>query len=179
MRSIFILLLSCLVFSANAQTIEFGSKAKVYLVRHAEKEAGDDPLLTSAGNKRAGDLMRALEGKKIRRIYVTEYRRAQNTGDSLRIQQGIDTVYYGSDTSCTDLINKLKTHRDVNDAILIIGHSNTIPLVIRKLGIDNYPKDYIPSNDFDDLFLLSFKKGKATLTRSKYGAASAESAGMH
>lgn len=179
MRILFILLLSSLVISANAQVIEFGNKAEIYLVRHAEKEPGDDPLLTPNGNKRAGDLMRALKGKKIKRIYVTEYRRTQNTGDSVRIQLGIDTVHYGSDTSCTDLINKLKAHHDLNDAILIIGHSNTIPLVIRKLGIAEYPTAYIPSNDFDDLFLLSFKKGKATLTRSKYGAASAESAGMH
>ena len=179
MRTVFILFLSCLVISAKAQTIEFGNNSKVYLVRHAEKESGNDPLLTPDGNKRAGDLMRALKGKQVKRIYVTEYKRTQNTGDSLRIQLGIDTVHYGSDTSCTDLINKLETHHDLNDAILIIGHSNTIPLVIRKLGITNYPKDYIPSNDFDDLFLLSFKKGKAILTRSKYGAASAVSAGMH
>ena len=85
MRFSLLLMLSAIPFSADAQSISFGNKAKVYLVRHAEKISGEDPLLTAGGNKRAGDLMRALKDKNIKRIYVTEYKRTQNTGDSLRL----------------------------------------------------------------------------------------------
>ncbi len=156
----------------------FGDAAKIYLVRHAEKQSGNDPLLTPAGNVRAGDLLRALKDKKIQRIYVTEYRRTQNTGDSLRIQLGIDTVRYLSDTSCIDLFKQIQAHQDMDKAILIIGHSNTIPLMIRKFGLADYPADYIPDKEFDNLFLVRFKKGKAILEKAKYGASSSASATM-
>src|SRR4029078_5982747 len=108
MRLILFLLLFAIDLPVNAQTPGFGHKAKIYLVRHAEKLTGKDPLLTEQGNKRAGDLMRTLKGKNIQHIFVTEYRRTQNTGDSLRIQLGIDTIHYLSDTSCIDLFQKIK-----------------------------------------------------------------------
>jgi broad specificity phosphatase PhoE len=159
-------------FSTYAQSPAFGNKARIYLVRHGEKQGGDDPVLTEKGNKRAGDLLRNLKGKKVARIYVTEFRRTQQTGDSMRIQSGIDTVQYLADTSCTDLLMKIKANNDLNNTILIIGHSNTIPMVIRKLGMQEHPAANIPDNEFDNLFLLTFKQGKASLKKTKYGQAS-------
>ena len=32
--------------------------SRIFIVRHAEKATGNDPVLTAAGNTRAGDLMR-------------------------------------------------------------------------------------------------------------------------
>jgi len=171
MRFILLLILSAIQFSADAQTFNFGNKSKIYLVRHAEKGPGDDPLLTGEGNKRAGDLVRVLKTRKIGRIYVTEYKRTQNTSDSLRIQLGIDTAHYLSDTSrIKELLHKIRVNHDMNRPILIIGHSNTIPLLIRKLGVSHYPKDNIPENEFDNLFLLTYKNGKPSLKKMKYGA---------
>lgn len=178
MRFIFLLSFIASYCPANAQLISFKNNAKIYLVRHAEKLTGDDPLLTTEGNKRAGDLMRALNDKKIVRIYVTEYRRTQHTGDSLSIQLGIDTVHYLSDTSCIDLLNKIKANRDLNRTILIIGHSNTLPTIIKKLGLLDYSAEDIPSNEFDNLFLMKFKKGRPTLTKMKFGQPSGASAMM-
>jgi broad specificity phosphatase PhoE len=172
MRVLILLLLLPLGHSVHAQSINFGNNARIYLVRHAEKLTGQDPLLTENGNKRAGDLMRVLKDKPIRHIYVTEYRRTQNTGDSLRLQQGIDTVHYGSDTSCVDLFQKILANADTKGSILIIGHSNTIPTIIRKLGIVNYPLDDIPSPAFDNLFIIRYKKGQPFLKKTTYGAAS-------
>ncbi len=100
----FLLLTSCMV---TAQPLQFGDSAQVYLVRHAEKEAGEDPLLTADGNTRAGDLARVLKDRQIARIYVTEYKRTQHTGDSVRLNHHVEMVTYASDTSCTDLINKI------------------------------------------------------------------------
>jgi phosphohistidine phosphatase SixA len=167
-----------LLSSGCGQQRGFGDNAKIYLVRHAEKEKGDDPLLTEGGNKRAGDLLRTLKNKNIRRIYVTEYKRTQNTGDSLRIQLGIDTVHYVADTTGEDLARKIIEHNDVNAAILVIGHSNTIPKIIQRLALPGYPRDYIPDKEFDNLFLLQFKNGEPSLERMKYGASSGSSATM-
>ena len=60
----FFLLLGCSFF-ANAVIAQnnppLTKPGKIYIVRHAEKLKGDDPLLTEEGNKRAGDLMRVLK----------------------------------------------------------------------------------------------------------------------
>ena len=178
MRFFLILLFSGICTVARSQQVLFTNKATVYLVRHGEKETGADPLLTAEGNARAGDLSRLLKDKNIRRIYVTPYRRTRNTGDSLRIQSGIDTLHYLADTSCNDLLEKIRVTGDYNHPILIIGHSNTIPLIIRKLGLPNYPADYIPDHEYDNLFVLTYNKGIATLKKMKFGAPSGSSARM-
>jgi broad specificity phosphatase PhoE len=154
-------------------------KTKIYLIRHAEKETGDDPVLTGAGNKRAGDLLRTLKNKHITHIYVTEFKRTQLTGDSLRIQSVIDTLHYIADTTGNDILNKIITHAYEAKTILIIGHSNTIPKIIRKLGATDFPSANIPAGEFDNLYLLRYKKGKAVVKAMKYGEASAVSAAMY
>lgn len=151
---------------------------KIFIVRHAEKEAGSDPVLTAAGNTRAGDLMRALQNENIQKIYVSRTRRSQNTADSLRLQLKIDTVHYTADTVCDNLINSIIEHSDFGKTILIIAHSNTIPQIIRKLGVVDYPYGNIPDNNHDQLFIVTYKKEKAKLKTMKYGAESGVSAAM-
>ena len=179
MRTILLVFLSVCTLNGICQSVNFGDKAQVYLVRHGEKEAGDDPLLTAEGYKRAGDLARTLQSKKLARVYVTDYKRTRQTGDSVSLQQGIPVITYLADTSCADLVQKIIENKDTNNPILIIGHSNTIPLVIRKLGMVSYPADYIPAQEFDNLFLLTYKGGKPSLRKSKYGVPSGASAPMH
>ena len=151
---------------------------KIFIVRHAEKETGKDPLLTAAGNARAGDLMRALQNENIQKIYVSRTRRSQNTADSLRLQLKIDTVHYTADTVCDNLINSIIEHSDFGKTILIIAHSNTIPQIIRKLGVVDYPYGNIPDNNHDQLFIVTYKKEKAKLKTMKYGAESGVLAAM-
>jgi len=151
------------------------SKTALYFVRHGEKLSGKDPVLTGAGNKRAGELMRILKDKHIKRIYVTQFKRTQMTGDSLRIQLGIDTVHYNADTIGTDLFNKIAFQKDFNTHILIIGHSNTIDDYIRKAGVKEYPKIDIPDNEFDNIYKVYYRrpflfcKLKAHVKAWKYG----------
>lgn len=151
---------------------------KIYIVRHAEKEAGKDPVLTAGGIIRAGDLMRALKNESVQKIYVSRTRRSQMTGDSMRIQLGIDTVHYTADTLCDNLISTIMEHRDFGKTILIIGHSNTIPKIIRKLGVLDYPQADLPDNAFDNLFLVTYKKEKAVVKQMKFGTKSGASASM-
>ncbi len=165
-------------FQNRAVAQEGAAVTKIYIVRHAEKQDGKDPLLTPAGNARSGDLMRFLKDEMIRKIYVSQYRRTQNTGDSLRIQLNIDTVHYTADTLCGNLINTIMGHSDFGKTILVIGHSNTIPQVIRKFGVHDYPYGDLADNDYDRLFLITYKNGKAKVKVMKYGAAPGTSATM-
>ena len=160
------------------------AKTNLYFVRHAEKETGNDPVLTSNGNKRAGDLMRTLKDKNVHRIYVTQYKRTQNTADSMRLQLGIDTVQYNADENGIDLFNKIAAHGDFNKTILIVGHSNTVPDYIKKAGIINYPQANIADAEFDNLYKVYYRKPflssvfKAHVKHVKYGAALGASAAM-
>jgi len=151
---------------------------KIFVVRHAEKESGKDPVLTPAGNTRAGDLMRVLQNEGVQKIYVSQYKRTQQTADSMRIQLKINTVQYLADTLCDNLLNAIMENADFGKTILIIAHSNTIPQIIRKFGVTDYPYGDIPDNEFDDLFVITYKKEKAKLKKMKYGAKSGASAGM-
>ncbi len=168
----FVLFFSILCSWSNellSQPLSANSKTKIYLVRHAEKESGSDPVLTTAGKKRAGDLMRKLMNKHLRHVYVSQYRRTQMTADSMRIQLGIDTVHYTADTTGEDLFNTIRQHNDWGKTILVVGHSNTILRIAMRLGVKNNAPLEIPDNEFDNLFLLQYKKGKAILSWSKYG----------
>lgn len=173
-KTIILAVMGLLAWTAEGQSrLDFGSKARIYIVRHAEKytgkDAGRDPILIAAGFQRAGDLMRYLKEKKIGRIYCTPYKRSGMTADSLRIQLGIDTVQYKADTLFDDLVRKIVLNDDLNKRILIIGHSNTLARLIRKMGVAHYPQKDIPDHQYDDLFLVR-KKGKRMVVRNyKYG----------
>ncbi|MEN9571062.1 MAG: hypothetical protein RL172_2293 [Bacteroidota bacterium] len=155
-----------------------GKRSTIYIVRHGEKQSGDDPDLTAEGKQRAGQLASVLKNKKIRRIYVSEFKRTQQTADSMRIQLGIDTVQYLADTSCTALFAAITRNNDWNSSILIVSHSNIMQKIIYKLGISDFPQANIPAAEFDNLYRVSQKKKQAVLLHQKYGQPSQPSASM-
>ncbi len=157
-------------FAQESSRVNLEAKT-FYLVRHGEKDTGSNPVLSQSGNARAGDLYRLLKDKKINKIYFTQYRRTMLTGDSLRIYEKTDTVQYKADVTGDDLLKKLSVDAAKKENILVIGHSNTIPAIIRKLGAEFDLKD-IPDNEYDNLYVLSFKNGEAVVKRMKYGKAS-------
>lgn len=174
------LLLFCFsgLAAADARAQLERSETRIYLVRHAEKDTGKNPILTPAGKQRAGDLLKELRDKKITRIYTTSYRRTMMTGDSLRLQLGIDTVQYAADTLSESLIRTIIAKGDIGKTILVIGHSNTIPALIRKLGVKDFALKELDEKEFDNLFLVTYKKGKAIVKTGKYGKPSGVSAKM-
>ena len=157
---------------------DFDKKTIIYLVRHAEKDTGKNPILTTKGMQRTGMLMRTLADKHISRIYVTQYRRSQLTADSFSRMMHIDTVHYTADTTGNDLVSKINEKKDWGKSILVIGHSNTIPTLVRKLGVAYYIVKELPETEFDNLFMITYKKHNPALTVTKYGAPSAPSAKM-
>ena len=112
--------LAAIVFKNTTFAQQETGVTKIFIVRHAEKETGNNPVLTAAGNARAGDLMQRLKDEGIQKIYVSQYKRTQNTGDSLRLQLNIDTVQYAADTLCDKLITARKTNKYFIQTVLII-----------------------------------------------------------
>jgi len=177
-----IIVLALLVFVQQLLVAQmpagFSNTTTIYLVRHAEKETGRDPVLTTTGMQRAQDLYNVLKKKGISRIYATPYKRTQMTGDSLSQKLHIDTAIYAADTTGADLLKKIISNNDAGKTILVIGHSNTVPALIRHLGVSDFDIKELPETTFDSLFLVTYKKGKPAVKRMQYGAVSAASAPM-
>jgi phosphohistidine phosphatase SixA len=152
----------------------------VFLIRHAEKADApkQDPPLSEAGKVRASELARMLGGAGIKAIYSSPYKRATETAGPLATLLGIQTTVLPIEMSTANpqmvspqsiqaIIDRI--HSRSGEAALVIGHSNTIPEVIKMLVGDVVPT--IDEQKFDDLFVVTvYEKGKAKVAQLKYGA---------
>ncbi|MDJ0654990.1 MAG: phosphoglycerate mutase family protein [Xanthomonadales bacterium] len=102
----------------------------VYLVRHAEKQAGNDPSLTEAGRERARNLALLLKDADIRHIFSTSYRRTMETAQPLAEALQLEVQSYDP----ADLTGFARRLRRLNGAALVVGHSNTTPELVQFLG---------------------------------------------
>ena len=121
----------------------------IFLVRHAERAPGamsEDAPLTDAGKTRAGRLADVLAKADVKTIFVTRFRRTQDTAQPLADLLHL-TPTVESDTA--QLVAKLKTHLD--ETVLVVGHSDTVPDVIKAFG---GPAVTIGDDEFDALFVL-------------------------
>ncbi len=169
-RIYWLALLLPLCFSVSVQAQEAdNNKRTFYIVRHAEKDTGSNPAISTIGKMRAKALFQELKKKKIDLVMVTNYRRTGMTGDSLRIYKKVDTLHYGADVSGDLFLKKLNTLPAKYKNIVVIGHSNTLPGIIRKAGANEYTAKEIPDNEYDNLFIVKRKKGKWILQSKKYG----------
>lgn len=178
MKKIFLSLIFCfslllICFGAKSQS-GFKGKRTYYLVRHAEKDTvgGNNPAISVIGQKRAGDLYRILKKKNIDLIMATQYKRTGMTADSLRLYNKIDSLQYGADATGNKMVEVLIARSGKAKNILIVGHSNTVPVMIRKLGVAGYTVKELADTAYDDLFIVKVKNGKATLEQKKYGTSS-------
>ena len=145
----------------------------VYLVRHAEKAAqpAADPPLTEAGTKRAEGLARKLSKANIKTILTSQFLRTKNTGEPLAKQLGIAATVVpvkmaGRELS-PDYLEEMAERAISSDGnVLIVGHSNTVPEIIKALGGDIVPT--IDDATYDDLFVVTvYAKGKAKVAHLK------------
>lgn len=168
-QKLFLLILGTAAMLMGGQTMGQQARRTIYIVRHAEKDTGSNPALSAIGRQRAGDLYRALKHKKIDLIMATQYRRTGMTADSLRIYMKIDSIVYRADANGDNFLKTLQTRAGNAKNILVVGHSNTIPALIRKAGILSYTIKELPETEYDNLFVIKQKKGKATMEQKKIG----------
>ncbi len=162
----------CILFSTHTMAQETAFKGRLFIVRHAEKDTGANPVLSLAGQKRAGDLYRELKNKKIDLILVSQYRRTGMTADSLRLYNRIETLQYKADATGESLFQVIAANGAEAKNILIVGHSNTLPVIIKKAGVKDYPQTDIPDHEYDNLFIVEQGKEGPVVVAKKYGAKS-------
>lgn len=123
----------------------------IFVVRHAEKAttSGNDPDLSVEGQKRAHALARILKDSQITTVFVTEFKRTQETAaPTAKAVHVSPTVIPANDVP--GLVEKL---RAVNGNSLVVGHGNTIPNLFKALGIATPVS--IPDDDYSEIFVVS------------------------
>ncbi len=153
--------LLCLAASYSAS-----GQQMVYVVRHGEKlDDSKDPPLSPAGEARAMKLAQMLATSGVKAIYTTQYRRTMQLADPLAHKLNIAPIVVpGSDMP--GLIKKIKSH-GLDEVVLVVGHSNTVPEILKALGHVGDIK--IEETEFDNLFVLVPKaQGVPALVRLKY-----------
>jgi broad specificity phosphatase PhoE len=142
----------------------------VFLVRHAEradagmaaaKMAGADPELSDVGKARATALAALLKDAKIAAIFTTEYKRTRDTAQPLATATGIAAAAVDS-KDAAGLIARVKASAG---NVLVVGHSNTVPDVIKALGVTEPVA--IADDQFDNLFVV-IRGARPALLRLHY-----------
>jgi len=132
-----------LITGANAAPI-------LFIVRHAEKAStgGKDSDLSVQGRKRADALAHILKDSQITSVFVTEFKRTQETAAPTAREAHVSpTVVPANDIGV--LVEKL---RALNGNALVVGHGNTIPDLLKALGIATPVS--IPEDDYTEIFAV-------------------------
>jgi broad specificity phosphatase PhoE len=135
----------------------------VFIVRHAEKAStgGKDPDLSAEGQKRADALAHILRDSNITSVFVTEFKRTQETAaPTAKAAHVTPTVVPANDVGV--LAGKLRTF---NGNALVVGHGNTIPDLLKALGIATPVS--IPEDDYTEIFAV-FIGDESHLVRLHY-----------
>jgi broad specificity phosphatase PhoE len=140
----------------------------IIVVRHAEAEPGPrgaDPPLTTDGRTRAGELSRVLADTPLRTVYTTHYQRGRSTAEPL-------PRHAGEKPTVIDDVPKTLSALQAEPwgaTALVIGHSNTVPELIRGLTGQALPAD--EPIVFDRIWIVTVTRdGPASLLRLHYGA---------
>lgn len=151
-----------------APSVSFAQKM-IILTRHAERADGaatmgapgsNDPKLSAAGTARAEKLLAMLGDANITAIFTTEYTRTKDTAAPLAAKLKVAPEVFAA-AQLNALIEKIKSHPD--DTVFVVGHSNTVPMIIKALG---GPDVSIGDNEYDNLFF--YVPSTKTLTRVRY-----------
>jgi len=153
----------------------FESQATTTIIffRHAEQTSHDevDPPLSEAGQRRVAELTRQLVDADvvagIDAIYSTPYIRSLETARPLADQLDLPINSYAADDTEEVLDTILKNHK--GKIILVIGHSNTLPVLIANLGASK-KVPAIAQNEFDNIYVISIPWfGKTKTIRLRIG----------
>lgn len=140
----------------------------VYVVRHAEKLNPGDPdsFLSPAGEARAQALWQTLRKAGVQRIYATIKARTQQTVAVVAAERDIEIIALLPDA--TDDLAEFITTDDKGRVVLVCGHSNTVPGIVKALS--GITVDGLSEEQYDRLFKVELPPdGEPTVTVLRYG----------
>lgn len=123
----------------------------IYLIRHAEKaDNSQNPNLSEMGLLRASHWDDIFSAVHFDAIYSTNYNRTKQTAEATALTQKLTVTTYDPKGFS---LQKIKNEHS-GQAVLIVGHSNTIPDLVNKLiGQNVYPN--IEETNFGNLYIVT------------------------
>ena len=145
----------------------------IFIVRHAERADGGapaggmsaaaDPPLSAAGTERAKRLAAHLASADVKNIFTTEFARTRLTAAPFAEAAQVKPAAISS----KDVATLIQQVRAAAGNVLIVGHSNTLPDVLKQLGVKT--PIAIAESEFDNLFVVVRPAtGEPTLIRLRY-----------
>ena len=148
---------AALLFSLLATVPLIGAAEPIaHVTRHgrraelpAQHPNAKDPSLSESGRAAVERLDALLAQVPLNAIYVTEYRRTQETAASLAKRNGIVPIIVPA-RDHDALMKRLAMHGP-DEHVLVVGHSNTVPAILKSLGVKAAVS--LAETDYDDLFI--------------------------
>lgn len=172
-RRITVIVIYTAIAIGLAWFFESQATTTIIFVRHAEQSAGpeEDPGLSDAGKRRVTELTRQLKDADvvagIDAVYSTPFRRTQETAQP--IADALDLPIHTYDPADTEAVLEriLKEHK--GKIILVVAHSNTVPVLIANLGASKKVPP-IHEDEFDNIYIISIPWfGKTKTIRLRFG----------
>ena len=166
-----------LLFVLAATGTSVAADQVIFLVRHAERaDQGapampaaahgmlpNDPPLSEAGKVRAAKLAALLASADVKTIFTTEFKRTRETAAPLAEKTKVRPVMSASQDPQPLIEAVQKTRGNV----LIVGHSNTVPDLLKRLGVKETIT--IADNEYDNLFIIVRRDaGEPAFVRLRY-----------
>jgi broad specificity phosphatase PhoE len=157
---------------ARTQATPAGDKL-VFIVRHAEKASATDPdpSLSEEGRARAAALASALGDARVSAIIVTPRKRTTETAANVALATQVTPFVVPFGASTPEHVASVSTAVRSSDAsaVLVVGHSNTVPAIIAALGGPRMPD--LCDAAYANLYVVRLPaNGAPTLVRAQFGA---------
>ena len=172
-RRIQVIIIYTAIAISLAWFFESQATTTIIFVRHAEKAASPahDPGLSPAGQQRVAELTRQLVDADVvagvDAIYSTPYRRTQETAKPIADALDLPVNTYDAEDVEPILEHILKQHK--GKIILVVAHSNTLPVLIANLGASKKVTP-IAEDEYDNIYIISIPWfGKTKTIRLRFG----------
>jgi phosphohistidine phosphatase SixA len=165
-----IFLSGCLPSTKDGTKQEVKDPLVIFLVRHAEKDVvsmDTDSNLTEAGYIRAAELSRTLADAHISFVHSSDFIRTRNTAAPVADLFGLEIELYDP----SDLHDLADTIKARGGRHLVVGHSNTTPVLVEILGGEpGLP--IVEATEYDRLYILTIINDDVNTVLLRYGESS-------
>lgn len=124
----------------------------IYLVRHSEKLPGSDPALSELGVARTAALANKLKDAGIAHVFSSDFKRTRMTAAPVAEQSKVAVTIYNARELRPFAVELEAFAKSAKGNILVVGHSNTTPVVASLLTKAEFPM--LNEDQYDHLYVV-------------------------